>query len=228
MFITFPELVRCARAYQEEKLALLAHRYFGSGEPLRTRTQFEDMLVKAGIILCYETSLDNTGTLMMREERGLKSPIFYVKKDLDWMEQKFLIANLLGRVFFDSHMKRSYAYSKIQGVKEIQSPYERFLQSKRPWSTEKLVCAKKVEWLADEFAGAFLLPKAWLRNFVEEEKDPLRIAAYFSVSLDFLHARIKHIRHKHKVDSLYSGYGMLRKFPSKLHSKSSPSHESSF
>jgi len=205
MFTIFPELVRCARAYDEERLALLAHRYFGSGEPLKTRTQYEEMLTKAGIILCYETSLDSYGTLLIRDERVPMSPVICVRKDLDWMEQKFLIAMFLGRFLFDHQVKIVSRSSKLLSIREIQSPYLRFLLSKRPRHSQLSMLGSRMEWLSDEFAGAFLLPKQWLRTFVEEEKDPLRIAAHFSVSLDFLHARIKHIRQKFQ-GTLYNSH----------------------
>lgn len=205
MFTIFPELVRCAWANEEERLAILAHRYFGNGEVLRTRAEFEEMLTKAGIVLCYETSLDSYGTLLIREER-INTPIFCVKKDLDWVEQRFLIASLLGRFLLDYQVKYVSGNPKTTSTKELNSPYQRYLLCKRPRHSQLSMQNSRVEWVSDAFAGAFLLPKQWLRKFVEVEKEPLRIAAHFSVSLDFLHARIKHIRQRTQLGAAVQNF----------------------
>ncbi len=196
MFAIFPELVRCAKAKEEEKLALLAHRYFGTGEPLRIRAAYEEMLVNAGIRLCYDTTLEGYGALIVKDERGTPTPALFIKKDLDWVEQKFLISYFLGRFLFDFQIKIAAGALKTGGIKELHSPYQRFLSNKRILHPEATTSSAKQEWLADEFAGAFLLPKQWLRSFVEKEREPHVIAAHFSVSIDFLKARIKHIRQK--------------------------------
>jgi hypothetical protein len=214
MTTIFPELVRCARANEEERLALLAHRYFGSGAPLSTRAEYESMLAKAGILLFYESDMDGYGAMLVRDERDPASPIFCIKKDLDWMEQKFLIANLLGRFLFDYQVKAISNASKVSDFKEAHSPYQRFLVSKRPRHSQMSMQVTRLEWLADEFAGAFIVPKPWLRIFVEEvEKDPYRIAAHFSISIEFLHARIKHIRQKYQQASTPGLQKLGSKFP---------------
>src|SRR5579862_468563 len=159
MFTIFPELVRCAWANEEERLALLVHRYFGSGEPLRVRADYEATLAKAGIKLCYETNLDAYGALLVRDDKGDVNPVFCIRKDLEWVEQKFLIANLLGRFLFDYQVKIVSGASKTNLIKEMQSPYQRFLLSKRPKHSQFSMQLTRLEWLADEFAGAFLLPK---------------------------------------------------------------------
>ncbi len=196
MFAIFPELVRCAKAKEEEKLALLAHRYFGTGEPLRIRAEYEEMLANAGIRLCYDDTLEGYGALLVKDERGLATPALFIKKDMDWVEQKFLLTYLFGRFLFEFQIKIAAGTSKTGGIKELHSPYQRFLANKRILNPQASVLAVKQEWLADEFAGAFLLPKQWLRKFVEEEREPHRIAAHFAVSIDFLKARIRHIRQK--------------------------------
>ena len=214
MFTFFPELARCAWANDEERLALLAHRYFGNGATLKTRGDFEEVLSKAGIRLCYESGINSFGSLAICEEKGMQSPVFFIRNDLDWIEQKFLIANFLGRVLFDAPKRTSSGFIKFTTVKETFSPYQRYLLSKRPRAPHSYLQASKNEWLADEFAGAFLLPKQWLKKFVEHERDPLLIAAHYSLSLDFLHARIKHIRQK--SENMFSPNTSLR---FKQHSK---------
>jgi len=198
MFTVFPELVRSAWASDEERLAIWVHRYFGSGAPLRTRMEYEEMLNKAGGRLCYDTSLDSFGTVLITEER-FANPVFCIKKDIDWIEQRFLIAQLFGRFLFDYQVKLVTGHPKMTSTVEQTSPYQRFLLCKRAKCSHFQRREKRILSLSDEFAGALLLPKLWLRKFVEEEKDPLRIANHFAIPLNFLHARIKHIRQRQQI-----------------------------
>lgn len=217
MFTIFPELVRSAWSYDEERLAILVHRYFGKGEPLKTRHDFEEMLTKAGIILCYDTSQDTHGCLLIPDDR-YQYPVFCIKKDLEWIEQKFLIANLLGHFLFDHQIKLVSGNPKMGMKKETQSPYKRFLECKRPRQSQMEYQMIRLQWLSDEFAGSLLLPKQWLKKFVEHEKEPLLIAAHFSLPLEFLHARIRHIRQRQLVLNEVQGLNRKISLSSKGHS----------
>lgn len=203
MFTFIPELLRSARVNDEERLAILVHEHYGRGEPLKTRQEYEGLLAKAGIVLCYDSNLEDYGALFFKDENEF-SPIISIRRDLRWLEQRFLIASLLGRVCLDYQLKAFFDHLRTGLRREVQSPYQRYLLCKRPRYYQLALEPSRTDWLCEEFAGAFLIPKLWLQKFTEQERDPSRIASHFDVPIECLHARVRHIRQKSFLNKDYN------------------------
>ncbi|MBI2603654.1 MAG: ImmA/IrrE family metallo-endopeptidase [Deltaproteobacteria bacterium] len=185
MFAIFPELIRAAKAGQIEQLALLVHRYHGSGEPLRLRPEWECLLADVGIALHYDR-LERHGALLVKDEKGTPFPAILLPQAMDWVEQKFLLAHLLGHFFLDYQAKIAAGTQRTSGLRELHSPYERYLQARHDLHARDA----RTELQADAFAAAFLTPKSWLQELSQKEKEPQRIAEHFNVSIAFLTRRL--------------------------------------
>jgi Zn-dependent peptidase ImmA (M78 family) len=182
MIAIFPKIAGCAASGDIERLAVLVRDYYAGDEKFAPQLDLAGLTQRAGIVLSSQ-QIDGMGAILVTDQRGTFQVHVVLHQDLVQKEERdFLLAHLLGHFFIDLQPLIARGDTKINGIKEFQSPLERFARG----GTK----AERADASADQFAAALLLPRGMLKRAHEKIQDLTRIAGFFGTTPEVIRRRL--------------------------------------
>lgn len=182
MIAIFPKIAGCAASGDIERLAVLVRDYYAGEEKFAPQLDLTGLTQRAGIVLSSQ-KIDGLGAILVTDQRGTFQVHVVLHQDVVQKEERnFLLAHLLGHFFIDLQPLIARGDTKINGIKEFQSPLERF--------TRGGIKPDKADASADHFAAALLLPRGMLKRAHEKIQDPARIANFFGTTPNVIKLRL--------------------------------------
>ena len=187
MIAIFPEIVSCAAAADLERLAVLVRLYFGGDETFAPVLETEQLLIGAGIEV-QRLPLDYEGALLAKDERGAFRIVAVVRQGLTKIEERFLLAHLLGHYLLDIQPMIAGGELQVRGFRESFSPLQRYASRSRqaPGDREAEFDAR-----ADRFASCLVLPRALVKRAYAKMGAVKPTAQFFGVTLQCLQRRLE-------------------------------------
>lgn len=178
MIALFPEIVKCARAKDIEKLAILVRLYFGRNEAKKPTINLRSLLSNFGIGI-IDANLAYYGALLVVDEGGRFTSQVLLGRKLPIKEENFMLAHLLGHYLLDLQPKIASFDIESSGYREDESPIERYERNSYVHLTD---AESEQEKIADQFAAEILLPRAMFSKAKEALVDSKKISTFFSTS----------------------------------------------
>lgn len=187
MIAIFPELAGLAMEKDFERLACCVRKYFADRQLHAPIVDVKAIAQRAGISL-KDGQIDEFAALLIRDERGQFEVSLIQPAGLDQIEERVLCAHLLGHFFLHGQLYIARNEGSRWGVVEKQLPHHRSLL--RPSNSQDLDRDQQLDWEADAFAYALLMPSGMVRRAKEKLKSIERLSAFFGVSQNFASARL--------------------------------------
>lgn len=191
MIAIFPEIAGCAASKDVERLAILARKYFAAGSATEVKLNVKAMFKEAGVALNY-LPLEYKAAVAAKDSKGRFEVVVAIQDDLLEEEERFTLAHCLGHVLLAVQPSVALGERNTPSFKENESPLVRYEKGYQFGAS--VADELGSEKLADQFAGALLMPKAMLEKAKEVLVVPEKIANFFGVTEKTLLSRLHDIK----------------------------------
>lgn len=191
MIAIFPELAGLAMAKDFERLACCVRKYFADEQLHKPVLNVDRISQKVGIRL-RNGRADNHAALLIRDEKGqFEVSLIRSGESAGEAIDRALMAHLLGHFFIHGQLYIARNEGSRWGLIEKQFPHERSLS--RPSASESLASDNALDWEADAFAYALLMPLGMVKRAKEKLITDDKVARFFGVPVEFAQARMSHL-----------------------------------
>lgn len=191
MIALFPELLNLVKSEEFEKLSIAVRKYFAPEDAKSPRANILAMMMRIGVQV-EKAQLKNFGTIAASDQGGNFRVVVVYKNSGNPIEDRFLLAHMMGHLFFDIQPLIATGDFGKGGFKEDLHPAERYSQSSvLSVASEPLL---RSEELADEFAAALLMPKAMFLHAYTKLNDLNKTAHFFAVKPEWVGKRFESLQ----------------------------------
>lgn len=189
MIAIFPAIAAVAESRDIEELAVVVRKYHAVGRPSAVRLDVEGLVTAVGIPI-GTTAMADFGAIACRDVGG-RFDVAFMLREQAWghWEKQFILAHLLGHYLLDVQPQLARGEWRTSGFREAVCPLTRYGQDSD--GNRSGGVDQHREELADQFAGALLLPKAMVLRAMERLQDVKIVAEFFGVSIPCLTRRLE-------------------------------------
>lgn len=188
MLAIFPEIAALAAAEDFDKLSCRVREYFAGDKKYAPSIDVPELVARMGIGIYSLRDVNCCGILAVKDNNGQFSVNFvYPNSETKTFEHQFLMAHQIGHYLYDVQPYLLRGEWKDSGLKELEQPYRRYLQSSQHSTAEGL----NQEQRADAFAAHLLLPNALLKRAQAKLKSSEELAGFFSMPRVFIDLRLE-------------------------------------
>lgn len=194
MIAIFPEIIHASEKKNIELLSVLVRKYFGGGKAKNPRVDIHTIYENVGIIL-DKRSMDDQGAIVAKDEKGRFSVSAMIQAGITGIEERFLLAHLLGHYFLDIEPFVAKGDWSSSGFKDSLSAFSRYSFGSVPLTMAdafaKETRDEKRERFADDFAASLLMPKAMVKYAMEKLGDIEKLGQLFGVPKQCMERRLE-------------------------------------
>ncbi len=180
MFAIFPQFVELAAQKKHVEALASAFRQHVQVVDIEPHEFPIDSALKNFGIEVHEQPLTECGAIVIKDRQQEFQPYLLLPSTQYRLGRRFLLAHLLGHLFFDIQPLISQGKNFPRGIKEHESPLSRYLKNPPKQAASETLC--------DEFAAELLVPARMIHKTLSPA-ETLQLASQFGVSAAFLFRR---------------------------------------
>ena len=169
----YPEVIRCGKAKDFEGLAVAMRTYFGAEAAKKVRLPVRQVLEEFGFQV-FPSRQYPWGSLAVEDRDGRVNLALGLRPGLGAVEERFLLAHLLGYFLFAYQPRIIQGQFQSSGYSPANSPLVAFENQ----DTELDHFAQD----ASAFAAALLMPKGMILRAMDSLTEVSRVADFFGTS----------------------------------------------